>query len=149
MQHNYAAHNTRYNTTPHTQNTISHTILHNIDITIHINLNTRYNNTHRTEHLHTTCTQNAHTQHREQNTEYNNMQHTEQDTENAHRTHTEHSALHYIVLIFMMNTYISKNSIIQLYTKLIHFGHLINKVSKITITLIHIKTLYTSSNRIQ
>ena len=49
MQHNYAAHNTRYNTTPHTHTEHNlHTILHNIDITIHINLNTGT--------LHTICT---------------------------------------------------------------------------------------------
>ena len=102
---------------------------------------------------HTTCTQHANTQHRDRNTRYNNnMQHTEdnreQNTEqhtdnntehNAQPQRTEHSTEHsyisvtyrlHIVLIFMMNIYISKNSIIQLYTNFIHFARLIDEVSK-------------------
>ena len=88
------------------QNTISHTILHNIDIKIHINLNT---------------------EHRYTDTEYRT-----QTQDNAQPQHTCTHSYSYIVLIFMMNTYISKNSIIQLYTNFIHFGHLIDEVSKIT-----------------
>ena len=87
--------------------------------------------------------------HREQR--YNNMQHinnTEQNTENStEQDNTQNNAqpqhrcitydLHTYSFDFIVEDYISKNSIIQLYTKLIHFGHLIDEVSKITIILIH------------
>ena len=43
-----------------------------------------------------------------------------------------HTLFTYIVLIFMMNTYISKNTIYKLYTNYIHFARLIDEVSKIT-----------------
>ena len=56
-------------------------------------------------------------------------QHREQHTQNNTLVHTLFT---YIVLIFITYNNISKNSIIQLYTKLIHFGHLIDEVSKIT-----------------
>ena len=83
---------------------------------------------------HTICTQYAHTQthiyaahrttHREQS----------RHREHLHNLNTEqHTCTHFIHIHsfdFIVEDYISKNSIIQLYTKLIHFGHLIYEVSK-------------------
>lgn len=89
MQHNYAAHNTRYNTTPHTHTEHNlHTILHNIDITIHINLNTEYS----TYDLH------------------------------------KYSFDFYDEHIYIKKLY--NTAIYTLYTNYIHFGHLIDEVSK-------------------
>lgn len=103
MQHNYAAHNTRYNTTPHTHTEHNlHTILHNIDITIHINLNTGVR-----------------------------------------------TVIHIYSFDFITYNNISKNSIIQLYTKFIHFGHLIDEVSKITNIDILIKLISSYSSTIK
>ena len=104
--------------------------------------------------MHTICTH-TDTEYRIQNTDteqkQNNMQHTEDNREQDNKdnrehnreqdtgatekniyTSTENSAHSYehIFLIFMMNTYISKNSIIQLYTNIIHFVHLIDEVNK-------------------
>ena len=80
-------------------------------------------------------------QHTEDNREQDN---TTQDTNNTaqpqHRCSTYD--LHKYSFDFIVEDYISKNSIIQLYAKLIHFARLINKVSKITITLIYCSTLY-------
>ena len=68
-------------------------------------------------------------QHTEDNREQDN---TTQDTNNTaqpqHRCSTYD--LHKYSFDFIVEDYISKNSIIQLYTKLIHFGHLIDEVSK-------------------
>lgn len=70
-------------------------------------------------------------QHIEDNTEQNN---TEQDNteNNAQPQRTEHSTdnLYTYSFDFYHHTYISKNSIIQLYTNLIHFARLIDEVSK-------------------
>ena len=88
---------------------------------------------HSTQHahnLHTHNTENTHTpQHRTaQNTEY---------TSSTYDLHT-YSFDFYCLRV------ISKNSIIQIYTDFIHFGHLIDEVSKIT--LIYQKTLYNRNN---
>ena len=91
-----------------------------------------------THNLHTERTQYAHNMHTHKHTY---MQHTEQrtennqDTENTCTTSTQNNTLvrtviHIHSFDFIVEDYISKNSIIQLYTKLIHFGHLIYEVSK-------------------
>ena len=108
----------------HKQNNMQHTICTQFAHNPH---------THKTQTNIYTCKEYRYThRNRTHNTEY-----TEQ-TENKHTsTHLYAQLFTYIVLIFIAYDNISKNSIIQLYTKLIHFGHLINKVSKITIILIH------------
>ena len=71
--------------------------------------------------MHTICT---HTRHREHRTNR------EQRTTSAQNNTLVHTLFTHIVLIFITYNNISKNSIIQLYTKFIHFGHLIDEVSK-------------------
>ena len=91
---------------------------------------------------HTIRTQYAHTQ--TQNTAQNTAQNRTQHLHNLN-TGALHTICTYIVLIFITYNNISKNSITQLYTKLIHFARLINKVSKITIYILKIlyrKLLY-------
>lgn len=78
---------------------------------------------------HTERTQNAHTQHREQNTEYryNNMQHREQDTEqntenstqdNAQPKHTcsAHNYRTYSLDYYFEYAYIKNSDTIEIYT---------------------------------
>ena len=120
-----------------------------------------YNTTisgHRTRHR---------TQRTEQDTEHNAQNKTQNTTHNLNtRYNTEHSGysghstlaqpqhrcitydLHTYSFDFIVEDYISKNSIIQLYTKLIHFGHLIDEVSKITIILIHRKNIIRKCNKL-
>ena len=97
--------------------------------------------------MHTICTQFAHTQ-KQKHTNKTYMQHIEQhtgqdteqntDTETNNHAQPQHRTTHLYTNIFDFIVYdnISKSYIIQLYTKFIHFGHLINKVSKITIYIL-------------
>ena len=68
--------------------------------------------------MHTERTQYAHTQDTE-----NNAQRTQNNT-------LVHTNTHKYSFDFIVEDYISKNSIIQLYTNIIYFGHLIDEVSK-------------------
>ena len=111
---------------------------------LHNNIRTQYPDipVHKqTQYPHTICTQIAHRTHTEQHT-YTSTENRTYNTDTEHRTDTpQHRCitydLHKYSLDYYCLTYISKNSIIQLYTNIIHFGHLIDEVSKITITLIY------------
>ena len=71
--------------------------------------------------MHTICTQFAHTQ----------TQNTTQRTQNTAQNNTlVRTVIHIYSFDFIVYDNISKNSIIQQYTKFIHFGHLIDEVSK-------------------
>ena len=89
--------------------------------------------------------------HIQDNIEQHIEQHTEQRTEQTQYPDTEQTQpqhrcitydLHKYSFDFITYNNISKNSIIQLYTNIIHFAHLIDEVTKITITLIYFSTLY-------
>ena len=98
--------------------------------------------THRT---HTICTQFAHTQNTDTRYIYaaqNKTQNTAQ-TPQQRTTHLQHSYALYSFDFYDEHIYIKKlynTAIYKLYTNFIHFGHLINKVSKITNIDILIKT---------
>ena len=102
---------------------------------------------HRIQNTHICSTQYAHNPHTHRNRNKQTKIYAAHTIEHLHNLNTGalHTICTYIVLIFITYNNISKNSITQLYTKLIHFARLINKVSKITIYILKIlyrKLLY-------
>ena len=144
------------NRTPHAH-TYAHTYAHTHTHTYtYIYLHTPANIYMHRDNNKTICTQYAHNPHtiRTQfahnmhTNKHNNMQHREQNIEDTHTEHRnkqsctehlhnlsteQHTCTHFIhkySFDFIVEDYISINSIIQLYTKFIHFARLIDEVSK-------------------
>ena len=115
----------------HLHNNTTHTIrtqfAHNFH-TIRTHTETETNKQRYMQHIEDNREQNIEDTHIEQHTEQTQYP----DTERTQNTDTQHSTdyLHTYSFDFIVYDNISKNSIIQIYTKFIHFGHLINKVSK-------------------
>ena len=119
MQHlNTCTENRTENTILHTQRTHNmHTILTHIRTHIRTYIRTKH-----TAHNHTTANNIMHRKKTIQQYAAHRTEYTEQITHTStHNLNTGalHTICTHIVLIFMMNTYISKNSIIQLYTNYI------------------------------
>ena len=106
---------------PNTTHTYAHTYAQDTHIRNHTPANTYIC----TENKNTICSTENTTQNTAQNTN------TEQYTQNKHNLNTlVRTVIHIYSFDFIAYDNISKNSIIQLYTKLIHFARLIDEVSK-------------------